>query len=335
MESSNSHLSECSITSKQQVEDEYSKPQPDYDDIITTLPVGDSWNWSLNLYKYQGFWYTSPHLKGVISARQRFKPLDKDVILCTYPKSGTNWLKALAFSIMTRTNFDFSSHPLLTTPPSTCVSYIEFEQAQGINARREFPLTSTHIPYSSLPVSIISSDCKIVYICRDPKDAFVSWWYHANYFYDKEPISLEKAFDLFCQGIVLFGPFWDHCLEYWEASSERPDKILFLKYEDIKRDPSYYVEKLADFMGYPFSLQEKADGCVKKIIEFCSFETLSNLEVNKSGKLGSVIVDGEYPAKIFFRKGKIGDWVNHLTVDMANRLDRIIEEKLNGSGLKF
>ncbi|KAK6921045.1 Sulfotransferase domain [Dillenia turbinata] len=153
---------------------------------------------------------------------------------------------------------------------------------------------------------------------------------------NKEPIiSLEKAFGLFCQGIALFGPFWDHFLEYWKASLERPDKILFLKYEDIKRDPSYYVKKLADFMGYPFSMKEKADCCVENIIEFCSFEKLSNLEVNKSGKLRGVTVDAEYPAKIFFRKGKIGDWKNHLTGDMANRLDRIIEEKLSGSGLKF
>ncbi|KAK6921051.1 Sulfotransferase domain [Dillenia turbinata] len=337
MESSNSQQSQCIISSKQQVKDESSKHQPDYDDIITTLPVGESWNLPSNLYKYQGFWCTPEFLNGVISAKQRFKPLDKDVILCTYPKSGTNWLKALAFSIMTRTKFDFSSHPLLTTPPISCVSYIEFEHAQGVDASREFPLTSTHIPYSSLPDSIISSDCKIVYICRDPKDVFVSWWYHVNYFVcnDKGPISLEKAFDLFCQGIVLFGPFWDHVLEYWKASLERPDKILFLKYEDLKRDPSYYVKNLAVFMGYPFSLQEKAEGCVEKIIELCSFETLGNLEVNKSGKLQGAIVDAEHPAKIFFRKGKIGDWKNHLTGDMANRLDRIIEEKLSGSGLKF
>ncbi|KAK6921044.1 Sulfotransferase domain [Dillenia turbinata] len=209
MESSNSHQSQCIITSKQQVKNEPSKHQPDSDDIITTLPVGDSWNWPSNLYKNHGFWYTPEFLKGVISAKQRYKPLDKDVILCSYPKSSTNWLKALAFTIMTPTKFDLSSRPLCTNPPMTCVPCIEFEKAEGNN---EFPLASTHIPYSSLPDSIISLDCKIVYICRDPKDAFVSWWYHAYYFVcnDKKPISLEKAFDLFCQGIVLFGPFWDH-----------------------------------------------------------------------------------------------------------------------------
>nr|GMD80378.1 cytosolic sulfotransferase 5 [Ipomoea batatas] len=34
-------------------------------------------------------------------------------------------------------------------------------------------------------------------------------------------------------------------------------------------------------------------------------------------------------------KGKVGDWRNYLTDEMARRLDQIVEEKFKGTGLKF
>jgi hypothetical protein len=37
----------------------------------------------------------------------------------------------------------------------------------------------------------------------------------------------------------------------------------------------------------------------------------------------------------FFRKGIVGDWKNHLTPEMATRLDQITEQKLKDTGLKL
>ncbi|KAK6243999.1 hypothetical protein QUC31_010408 [Theobroma cacao] len=198
------------------------------------------------------------------------------------------------------------------------------------------PLIATHAPYPSLPKSVLdcSSDhCKIVDICREPKDAFVSMFHFAAKRRSKEiePISLEEAFHLFCEGKSVFGPCWDHILQYWKASQERPDKVMFLKYEDMLNDSVLYVKKLAELMGYPFSSDEEQVGAVQEIVDLCSFENLSNLEINKTGK--RYAGDSEATNKSFFRKGKVGDWQNYLT--MAQRLDKIMEQKLSGSGLTF
>ncbi|KAK2968020.1 hypothetical protein RJ640_001544 [Escallonia rubra] len=79
-------------------------------------------------------------------------------------------------------------------------------------------------------------------------------------------------------GVSEFGPFWDHVLGYWKASLESPDKILFLKYEYMKREPSVHLKGLAKFMGQPFSMEEEKKGLVEEILKLCSFENLSNLE---------------------------------------------------------
>ncbi|KAE8714493.1 hypothetical protein F3Y22_tig00110195pilonHSYRG00095 [Hibiscus syriacus] len=71
---------------------------------------------------------------------------------------------------------------------------------------------------------------------------------------------------------------------YWKASLDQPDKVLFLKYEEMKEDTAFYVAKLAGFIGYGFTSEEKRDGVVEKIVRMCSFDHLRNLEVNKNGK---------------------------------------------------
>ena len=56
----------------------------------------------------------------------------------------------------------------------------------------------------------------------------------------------------------------------------------------------------------------------------------------KANKIGALSVrDISIRNDTFFRKGEIGDWKNHLTAEMVDGLDRIIEEKFTGSGLTF
>ncbi|KAM1025680.1 hypothetical protein ACFX14_038694 [Malus domestica] len=99
---------------------------------------------------------------------------------------------------------------------------------------------------------------------------------------------------------------------FWKASLEFPEKILFLKYEDLKKEPDVQVKRLAEFLGQPFSLEEESQGVVQQIIKLCGFENLSGLEERSSG-----------------------DWKNFFTEDMAKRMDQITDDKLNGSVLTF
>ncbi|MBA0667736.1 hypothetical protein Goklo_000788 [Gossypium klotzschianum] len=98
----------------------------------------------------------------------------------------------------------------------------------------------------------------------------------------------------------------------------------------MKEQPKLQLMKLAQFLGCPFSNEEETRGAVDGIQKLCSFENLSNLEVNKTGKLAS---GEEY--KAFFRRGEVGDAKNHLTPQMIEKLDQITEQKLHGYGLKF
>lgn len=143
--------------------------------------------------------------------------------------------------------------------------------------------------------------------------------------------SMEEFIDYCCRGIEAYGPFWDHLLGYWKASLERPEKVLFLKYEDLKEDTAGNLKMIAEFMGVPFSEEEERDGMVEEIVKLCSLSSLKELEVNKTGKP----VISYVPNKAYFRKGEVGDWVNHLAPSAVEKLESIMEEKLSPCGLKF
>ncbi|KAE8661735.1 hypothetical protein F3Y22_tig00113724pilonHSYRG00117 [Hibiscus syriacus] len=229
-------------------------------------------------------------------------------MLCSFPKTGTTRLISLIFSIVSRTSFDDSTSPLLSKTPHEIVPFMEVDH-DHFSTHRDLgiPVLSTHVPYASLPTSITDSGCKIVYICRDPKDTFVSFYhfnvqiqtsqnkdtfvsfYHFNVQIQTSQNTraqlpdLNEAFELFCEGVSVYGPYWDHVL--------------------------------AEFIRYPFSSEEHRKGVAEKIVKMCSFENLSNLKANKSEK---VVADG-VQNKMYFRKGKVGDWKNYLTPEMAAR----------------
>ncbi|MBA0728920.1 hypothetical protein Golax_004637 [Gossypium laxum] len=315
--------------------------------MLDQLPMERFWDFSL--YKWDGFWYRSYHIQATMALRSQYIARDDDIILASPMKTGTTWLKALCFSILqkdenaarldeqtlAKTEEDDPHHrrdPLVDNHPAVYVQTLEIQvftakPPPDVSAMKSPRLFHTHLPYTALPDSIKTSNCKLVYITRNPKDTLVSMWHFFNKLRTPEqgPYPFEQAFESFINGVSHFGPFFDHVLQYWNQSLKSPNKILFLKYEDLKKDPKGEVKKLASFLGKPFNNEKE----VEDVIWRCSLERLKNLEVNKNGIDPWVGM----PNSAFFRSGIVGDWKNIMSKEMSERLDQITMQKLKDSGL--
>jgi hypothetical protein len=317
---------------------EESEVKDEIQGLIASFPSEKNWDGS-PLYFYKGVWYPFFAIRGALSFQQHFIAHDTDIILASMPKSGTTWLKALTFSVVNRNIYSPKESPLLSTPPHELVRFFEMD----LYSKKQLPdleqlpsprICSSHSHYETLPQSIRDSGCKIVYICRNPLDQVVSYFHFARKFKREnvKPLSsIDEGFDNVCLGIQSYGPFWDSVLGYWKASLERPDKVLFLKYEDLKEDITFSLKKLAEFLVLPFSEKEEKEGVIEEISKLCSFDNLKDLEVNRTGFFESAGA----PNSTFFRKAKVGDWCNDLSPSMAECFLKIVEEKLAGSGLSF
>ncbi|BAT15810.1 Os12g0137600 [Oryza sativa Japonica Group] len=227
---------------------------------------------------------------------------------------------------------------VLCSPPRRPRASVPFLESQlfvndripDLSSLPEPRLLTTHIPAQSLPDSIAASGSKVVYLCRDPKDCFVSLWHFWNRFMSW---NIDVAVRQFCDGISHFGPFWEHVLGYWRWHVEMPSQVFFLTYEELAADTLGLLRRLAEFVGHPFTVEEQEAGVDRKIVEICAMESLSRLEVNLSGTTD--FIEKDVPNNIFFRRGVVGDWRNYLTPEMAMKIDEIIEIKFEGTGLLF
>ncbi|CAN6921753.1 unnamed protein product [Brassica oleracea] len=309
------------------------------ENLISSLPSEKDFM-GKNLYSYQGSWYYPSTLQAILYFQKHFRARDSDIILASFPKSGTTWLKALAFAVVHRNKYapNLVSHPLLSDNPHNLVRFIELDlyvksQRPDLEELPSPRLFATHMPFQTLHDSLRDSPCKVVYMCRNIKDVLVSRWHFRSNVVRKElysNYSLEDMVDEFIKGVYSLGPFDDQVLRYWKESLVNSNQVLFMRYEEMIENPEAQVMRLADFLGCSFTEEEKQSGTVEKILELCSFGNLSNLETNKTG----TSVCGVAP-HAFFRRGGVGDWKNHLTHEMARKLDEMVEKKLGGSGLKF
>ncbi|KAK9291233.1 hypothetical protein L1049_009421 [Liquidambar formosana] len=90
------------------------------------------------------------------------------------------------------------------------------------------------------------------------------------------------------------GHFGIICCDYWKASLERSDEVLFFKYERYERRHHLPHQEVGEFLEFPFSEDERKRGMVK-------------------WEIGPV----------------------YITPSMAERMEKVIEEKFGGSNLTF
>ncbi|WVZ91914.1 hypothetical protein U9M48_038025 [Paspalum notatum var. saurae] len=346
-------FSQQGVDDDAQSETTYPELYQRFANLVSSFPSSEGLS-NTKLYRHDHGWYCRlVPMVGAMVADACFAARPSDIIVATLPKSGTTWIKSLLYATVHRRQHPPPTtvgsaavdHPFNTSGPHELVKFFEFqlytkEKAISTNLD-ELPdprLFSTHVPFVSLPRSVVATKplgCKIVYVCRDPKDHLISQWNFANRFRARdglEPLPVETAVELFCDGLTPFGPYWDHVLGYWHAHLMDPDKVLFFRYEEMQRDPAAHVRKLAEFVGLPFSSEEEDGGTVDAIVELCSFERMSRMDATKGGR--TKLAEGLLPNSAYFRRGVVGDWANHLSAEMARRIDAITEAKFKAASVR-
>ncbi|KAL5775267.1 hypothetical protein ACOSP7_012824 [Xanthoceras sorbifolium] len=96
----------------------------------------------------------------IISSQRHFQAQESDIILITYPKFGTTWLKALTYAIIHHSHLPFLE----------ITFYLEKDSLPSFEHLDTPRILGTHIPYASLPRYIIDSNCRIVYMYRSTLD---------------------------------------------------------------------------------------------------------------------------------------------------------------------
>ncbi|KAF5907164.1 sulfotransferase family cytosolic 2B member 1-like, partial [Clarias magur] len=222
---------------------------------------------------------------------ESFQLQDDDVIIVTYPKSGTTWMQEILPSLLNGGD----PTPVLTIPNWLRVPWLEevyiAEVIDRLSAPRAF---TSHMPYNLMPSSLFSSKAKVIYLRRNPKDVAVS-----NYYFNQmgsflpDPGTFEEFTDNFLTGNVIFGKWTDH-VKGWRKA-DLGDRILYVTYEEMFQDVCGVIERLLHFLG-----RQLSEDALKRVIEQCTFKSMQQ---NKMSNYTLVPQDSLDQSKVpFLRK---------------------------------
>ncbi|KAK8782719.1 hypothetical protein V5799_015943 [Amblyomma americanum] len=290
---------------------------------------------------YLNYGYPEQNVRSALS----YKPLDGDVFVASYPKCGTTWLQHIVYSIYRDGMSPANILKFLSTTP-----FLEF---MGADAARTMPrpgAIKTHLPFNKVPYS---DKAKYIYITRNPYDCCVSLYYHMKSFPPQllEEGMFDQLFDMFIEGKVDYGDYFDHVLSWYEHRAD--SNVLFLTYEELKKDIRGSVLKIAVFLGkdkYGDKLRQNPD-LFDKILAAISMESMRKLysEINNWSKDLTSIPMEAIPEDMrsvmqtlgalfkkpitgdFVRKGIVGDWRNHFSSEQIARMKKRIALKTTGS----
>lgn len=188
----------------------------------------------------------------------------------------------------------------------------------------------SHLPLSLLPAQLDKIKPKIVYTCRHPKDVAVSCYFHFRLVH-RFGATFDEFCDLLIKGLTPLGNLWTHYLGFWNKRHET--NVLFLHYEDMKKDLKGTVRELADFLEKNYTDAEYE--------ELCKYLSFQSMRENKACNLEDMLEEQHgkgYYQKVgdhFIRKGQVGDWKNYMSTELSKKFDDWIEENTKDTGLKF
>uniref|UniRef100_K7FRK1 Sulfotransferase n=1 Tax=Pelodiscus sinensis TaxID=13735 RepID=K7FRK1_PELSI len=254
-----------------------------------------------------------------------FQARPDDLLISTYPKSGTTWISEIVDMIYNdgdeekcKRDAIFNRVPFMEM---SCPGLISgTEQLATLPSAR---IVKTHLPVQLLPVSFWEQDCKMIYVARNAKDVAVSYYHF--YLMAKmhpDPGTWNEFLQTFMAGEVAYGSWYDHVKGWWEKKKDY--RILFLFYEDMKEDPKRETEKVIKFLG-----KELKKEVVDKILHHTSFQEMKKNPTTNYEMMPTWAMD--HSVSPFMRKGMSGDWKNFFTVAQNEIFDAHYEEQMKGS----
>ncbi len=254
-----------------------------------------------------------------------YRPTKHDVIVCTFPKCGTNWTMQIAHQIATLGEGEFGHiHDLVPWPEFTLPG--RAPSLEDESALRASPtglrVIKTHLEWERVPYS---EDAKYVCIVRDPKDAFVS-----SYPFVRDAVfgplmpPVEVWLDLFCSVDAL--QHWgEHLDGYWKVRGK--PNLLLLRYEEMKADPERSIRRIADLMGV-----ELSDELLATVAEKSSFSYMKTIgERFDPPALTPLASDN----RRMLRRGASGGSAELLSPDQQRKIDDYFRADLQARGCDF
>jgi hypothetical protein len=244
-----------------------------------------------------------------------------DAIVLSRAKSGRTWLRAM-ISRMYQRHYSLDETQLL-----------EFDNFRKRN--HEIPrVLFTHGYYLRQEIESKQSaarcnDKNLLFLVRNPCDVAVSEYFQSTKRANQSKVDLYgidtemPMFDFVMEGPMGIPAIIDY-LNAWNDSLGKVDRVLRVRYEDLRAFPFEGLSQVATFLGAPFSADT-----VQEAVDFADFENLKKLEKTdffNNSRLRPRNPDDPDSFKV--RRGKVEGYRDYFDDDQVRQMEDLVRTRL-------
>lgn len=260
---------------------------------------------------------------------------EDDVWVVTFLKSGTTWTQEMVWLIDHDLDYNTASAVNLTER-SVFLEVVSFVTNMDVNDSmsqvEQLPRPrhiKSHLPLALLPKQLWTVKPKIVYVARNPKDVTTSLMHHYKHLHGFKG-SKQDFLDGILADQIIYCPMVKHATEFWTVS--RRDHVLFLHYEDMKKNLATVLLQVCKFFRKTFTPTQLA-----MLEQHLSFDSMKeNNSANNQTLVTKMEVATSVPCDFkFMRKGQVGGYKDELPAEFVSKLDELVRDQLRGTGFEY
>ena len=225
-------------------------------------------------------------------------------MLSSYPRSGSTWTRFLLYALIADAPATF---PAVTKDVPLVGKHREAASLLADGGR----LIKTHEPFMERRYR------RVVHIVRDPRDMAISYWYfmlRIGKIRPRPDDNLEESFDRFLDALIAgridgFTNWQTHLLSYLAAADKYPDRLIRLRFEDMRADTAGNLQLIGRFLGLDIADEQAA-----LAVERASLERMREAEENViATESTKFAVQGRKTGLRVVRSGQVGGYRSQMT----------------------
>ncbi|HYN08776.1 MAG TPA: sulfotransferase domain-containing protein [Vicinamibacterales bacterium] len=224
-------------------------------------------------FEYEGVYGpTKVSSAAVFERAKRYQPRKEDVFVVTQMRCGTTWMQQLVYQIVTRGQGEFDdprrSHLYAISPWIDAVNSVSMEDAPLVG-ERPTRIIKSHLPTALCPYSL---DARYIYVTRHPVSCFASIVDYNRSLLGPLMPPVATLADWFCSDRMYWLPWPRHVDGWWQWAARR-ENVLFVHFEEMKKDFAGVRERIERFLGIELTPRER-----ERVDQRCSFQYMKDHE---------------------------------------------------------